>query len=80
MKHGKLCFTEHTQNSMATNPPHSLGLVQVVTNGPKLPKWAPDTTWPVPQPRVLEMVGQNYPKLIPKEDLSLGTTAASPSQ
>lgn len=73
-------LSTHRMQCVATNPPHSLGLVlvraQAATNTPKLPKWIPDTTCPVPQPHVLETVGQNYPKLSPKEDLSLGTTGA----
>lgn len=62
----------HRMQRVTTNPHHSLGLVlvraQAATNALKLPKWAPDTACPVPQPCVLEIVGQNYPKLNPKED------------
>lgn len=68
---------------VTTNPHRSLSLVrmraQKATNAPKLPKWTPDTVCPVPQPHVLEMVGQNYLKLNPKEDLSLGTTGVMQS-
>lgn len=60
-----------------TNPNHSPGLILVrahkVTNVQKLPRWTPDTSYPVLQSRILEMVDQNDKKLNLKEDLSLGT-------
>lgn len=63
----------HRIQCVTADPHHSLGLVlvraQKATNATKSPKWTPDTTCAVPQPRGLEMVGQIYPKLNPKEDL-----------
>lgn len=73
----------HRMQRGTANSSHSLGLVLVIvqkaTSVPKLPKWTPDTACPAPQPRVLEMVGQNHLNLNPKEALSPGTTGAYPN-
>lgn len=50
----------HRMQCVTTKPHHSLGLLlvraQKATNTLKLPKWTADTTCPVPQPCVLEVV------------------------
>lgn len=60
---------------VSTNPNRGPGLILVRAHKPKnaqkLPRWTPDTSYPVLQPCILEMVDQNDQKLNLKEDLSL---------